>query len=407
MNVLSTNKNLLLSELRTLVKWKKSKAFYAEKLGISVKEVGKLLKSLKCQGQIPEDEYRRLEENVEEGTATLTFSLDKEIQSLEELILYGKIDTTKWKITKYVQNYWGNKTNPHWQVKAWLSPITQDEIFSEKFIEFLSNYKPSASPIQRDLPKFTNKTALILNKQDAHYNKFDIFGDNDMEKRFKLIENRLDLMMMKASLTSDVDEIIYIVGSDAFNSEWTKTTVKGTPQENISTYEDAFEQICSHEVRCINNLINNANRVRVIYIPGNHDEYVGWHLIKWLKAFFRLIPNIIFDTVNNERKYVRYYNTALMFNHGDELKPKQLAEKFPMEFRAEWSLCEHFYIFVGDKHSEDMKDISGIKFFQILPLSNARSKWDNKKGHTCTKAEMTGFVISATHGMSDIYKEIL
>jgi UDP-2,3-diacylglucosamine pyrophosphatase LpxH len=404
---LSTSKNLLLSELRTLVKWKKSKAFYAEKLGISLKEVSNLLKQLKDSKQITPEEYRRLEEDIEEGKATLTFSCDKEIKSLDELIIYGKIDTTKWKVTKYVQNYWGSTKNPHWQVKAWLAPITKDENFSEKFIEFLKNYRYSAGFANRTVPKFTNKTALILNKQDAHYNKFDIFGDNDIEERFRTIEARLDLMITKASLTSSVDTIIYIVGSDAFNAEWTKTTTKGTPQESLSTYEDAFEQICTHEVRCIENLINNASEIKVVYVPGNHDEYVGWHLIKWLKTYFRSVPSITFDTVNNERKYIRYHNTALMFNHGDELKPKQLAEKFPMEFKAEWSLCDHFYVFIGDKHHEDMKDISGIKFFQIPPLSNAKSKWDNKKGHTCTKAEMTGFVISETHGMSDIYKEIL
>ena len=404
---MNTTYNSTLAELKSLVKWKKSKAFYAEKLGISTEEVSKLLKQLKSTNHISEDEYRRLEEDVEGGKATLSFSHDREIKNLEELIEYGKIDITKWKVAKYVQNYWGNQSNPHWQVKAWLIPITKDEDFSDKFTEFLEKYRPSANLPRRRVPKFENKSALILNKQDAHYNKLDVFGDNDIQERFRVIEARLDLMVTKASLTSQVDKIIYIIGSDAFNSEWTNMTTKGTPQQNIHSYEESFEKICDHEVRCIDNLINHSTSIEVVYLPGNHDEYVGWHLIKWLKVYFRNIPSITFDTINDERKYIRYNNTALMFNHGDALKPKQLAEKFPMEFRKEWSLCEHFYIFVGDKHHEKMQEISGIKFFQIPSLSKAKSKWDNKNGHTCSKAEMTGFVITENNGMSDIYKENL
>lgn len=78
-----------------------------------------------------------------------------------------------------------------------------------------------------------------------------------------------------------------------------------------------------------------------------------------------------------------------------------------MEFKEEWSNCDYYYSFVGDKHHEMSKDIHGIKFYQIPQLSNAKSYWDDKQGHTSSKAEMTAFVITSTQGLTDIYKEIL
>ncbi len=94
-----------------------------------------------------------------------------------------------------------------------------------------------------------------------------------------------------------------------------------------------------------------------------------------------------------------------MFNHGDAIKPEKLASIFPMEFKNKWSLCDNFYIFTGDKHHELSKDFMGIKFYQLPALSRAKSSWDDKQGHTCSKAELTAFVIDQSDGMTDIIKQ--
>lgn len=96
-----------------------------------------------------------------------------------------------------------------------------------------------------------------------------------------------------------------------------------------------------------------------------------------------------------------------MLNHGDAIKPKDLAGKFPMEFKLGWSDCEHFVIITGDKHHELSLDIHGIRFYQVPQLSGAISKWDDKQGYTVGKPEMQAFVVSIDNGITDIYKEIL
>ena len=381
----------LLTQLQQLLSWKKSKKFYAEKLDITEAEVDELLKEIKAQQSI----------QVE------TANYINEIKSLDELIVKSKIDTEVWEITKYVQNYWGNSGTPHWQVKAWMSKKSTEQLFQNSFIEFLKEYKPTAKDV--DGPVYDSKKSpgcLVINKQDSHLNKFDIDGNNNIHDRFDSILNKVKVIVDQAHLSNYVDTIFYIIGSDEFNSEFTGTTTKGTPQQNIDTYHNSFENICEHEIKMIIMLLQKTDNLQVVYVAGNHDEFVGWHMITWLAAYFKDSSRVRFDCSPKYRKYVSYGETALMFNHGDAIKPAKLASIFPIEYREKWSAHQNFYIFTGDKHHELSIDFGGIKFYQIPAFSNAKSSWDEKNGYTTSKAEVTGFLIDFEQGMTNIFKQI-
>lgn len=401
-----TNHDRLLKKLKTMLKWKQSAKFYAKRLGTTEENVKQLLREIKGLPKIQINKSFTKDENFKKGTSEISFKTENEIKSLEELIEKCEIDTSVWEVSRYVQNYWGNKTNPHWQVKAWLTRRTKEHEFKESFIEFLENYIPS----YKKIPSPTNLNSpacLILNKQDAHLDKYDIGGDNDFGKRSLAIFSRINIILHQCSLSNRLENITYITGSDVFNSEFMKTTTKGTPQTNILEFHESFENVCQHEIDVINLLLSKGDSVDVIYVPGNHDEYVGWHLVKWLEAYYRKERRITFDCSPGYKKYVSYGNTAMMFNHGDAIKPEKLAGIFPMEFKENWSKHSNFYIFTGDKHHEVSKDFNGIKFYQIPAFSKSRSKWDDKQGHVASKGEVTGFLIDRNNGMTNILKQHL
>ena len=416
---MSENQSLL-NQLEQMLHWKKSKKFYAEKLQITEDEVDELIKELKGSenaredaeignyiGEL-EDKIVRFIEDVQKGTGELVLNSKEEIKSLDELIQKCKIDTDKWEITKYVQNYWGNSENPHYQVKAWLGKKKNEQVFQDSFVDFLSNYVPVFEESSSKKTKTGQPdAALVINKQDAHYNKLDVDGNNNIDERFRRVEYRVETILSQASLSNTLEKVIYVIGSDEFNSEFTNTTTKGTPQQNIQDYHKSFEAICNHEVSMISLLLDYAHDVEVMYVAGNHDEYVGWHLINWLKTYFRNIDRLTFDCSPKYRKYVSYGVAAMMFNHGDAIKPAKLAGIFPMEYKNEWSNHEVYYIFTGDKHHELSQDFNGIKFYQIPAFSNANSKWDDKNGYTSTKGEVTGFLIDRHDGMTNIFKQYL
>lgn len=407
----------IVNELEKIIHWKKTIKFYSDRFGVSDEVIRDALKQVRNKKieQIMNDHDEfiqegvllKISEDIEKGTGEVTFNSDNEIKTLDELIQKCNIDTNKWEITKYVQNYWGSGTNPHWQVKAWLSVKKEEGEFQNKFLEFLKDYKSDyvKSGKEESLIDYVKKICLILPKQDSHLNKYDINGENDILDRFLTIEKSVLNMVGKAAGGRVIEEIVYIVGSDQFNSEWTSQTTKGTPQQNILPYQESFKLICNHEIKIINDLLKYSEKVKVIYIPGNHDEYVGWHLIHFLESYFAGEENIEFDSFTNNTKYHKYGNSAIMLNHGDAIKPKELAHKFPIGFKKEWSSCEHYYIMTGDKHHELSLDIHGIKFYQIPQLSKATSKWDDKQGYIDSKAEATAFVITKDNGISDIYKD--
>jgi len=329
---------------------------------------------------------------------------EQQIKTLDELIQKTNIDLNVFKIVKWVQNFWNNM----YQVKVWLAPISKTEDFTNKFISFLSTYHPT-SPIivPPTTTRLIQSASLIINRQDAHYNKQDIGNNNWLQLHFLNIENAIISHLDKALLTNNLDVIYYVIGSDQFNSEWTLATTKGTPQQNNDSYHNSFNDICEHEVKIITTMLKKAHNVHILYVPGNHDEYVGWHLIKWLTAYFRNDPRLSFDITPNYRKYVKYNSNGIMFNHGDAIKPEKLASLFPIEFKKHWSDCENYYIFTGDKHHQFSKDINGIQFFQLPACSDAVSKWDDKNGYVTSKAELVSFVINKYTGLTDTYRTIV
>jgi hypothetical protein len=409
-----------LEQLQQMLHWKKSKKYYAEKLGITEDEVDELLTDIRKADVIEteaelgnyiadlEDTVVKFTEDLIKGTGEVVANLSEEVKSLEDLIEKCKIDTEKWEITKYVQNYWGNGNTPHWQVKAWLGKKSTEQVFQDAFVDFLSSYKPVSQEVMS--PKWEGNKCpamLVINKQDSHLNKYDIDGNNDITDRLANIMYKVEMIANQAQLSNNLEQITYILGSDEFNSEFTGMTTKGTPQTNTHTYQTSFEYICGHEVLMITMLLQYAENVNVVYVAGNHDEYVGWHMVNWLQTYFRNTERLTFDCSPKYRKYVSYGTSALMFNHGDAIKPAKLAALFPIEFREGWSFHSNFYIFTGDKHHEVSHDFNGIKFYQIPAFSNAKSLWDDKNGHTMSKAEVTGFLIEQGSGMTNIFKQYL
>jgi hypothetical protein len=416
---MSENQSLL-QQLEEILHWKKSKKFYADKLGITELEVDELLNALRNQEKSEEDAevgnyiaelenvIIKFTEDISKGTGEVVANFSEEVKSLDELIEKCHIDTDKWEITKYVQNFWGNGTNPHWQVKAWLGKKSTEQVFQDSFVDFLASYQPVSQEVMS--PKFVPEKPngmLVINKQDSHLNKWDVDGDNDIASRMAKIMYKVDVIATQAQLSNNLEEITYIIGSDEFNSEYTNATTKGTPQQNTHTYHTSFEYICNHEVLMITMLLQHAKHVNVVYVAGNHDEFVGWHMVNWLQTYFRNTDRLTIDDSPKYRKYVSYGNSALMFNHGDAIKPAKLAGLFPIEYRDQWSFHHNFYIFTGDKHHEVSHDFNGIKFYQIPAFSNAKSLWDDKNGHTMSKGEVTAFLIDQAEGMTNIFKQYL
>lgn len=404
-------------ELEQSLHFQEGSAYYAKKLNIPERDVARILKLLrkkqrkatrlqkvKGEGISPYN----LRENLEKGTAEMSFHSMTEIKTLDELISLCKIDTRVWEITRYVQNYWGNRHDPRWQVKAYMKKKPVENIFIDSFTGFLATYKPTAERIEPPVIEENKPGAcLLIDKQDAHLNRFDIHGSNDIHERLEKIEAKVALVVNQATLSHNLERLIYVIGSDAFNSEFTNMTTRGTPQENILSYDQAYTLVCDHEVKTIRMFLENSMQVDVMFIPGNHDRYAGWHMVNWLKMYFRDEPRVAVDETPDFRKYASYGKSAMMFNHGDKTNHQKLAGIFPQEFRKGWSDHEIFYAFTGDKHVERSEIINGIKFYRVAAFTTTRSEWEHHNGYIDSLGEASGFLIDKNTGITNIFKHYI
>lgn len=369
------------------------------------------------------------------GECEMSGLVPERVKTLDDLIRICKIDTTIWEIVSWECNKWevgrkekvvewqtekgvsSGKVNdtgriyvePLFQVKCKLQKLSAKSTFQKEFKAFLADYIPVVPLYSRITPDYDKeKSILVLPKQDAHFNRVDFKGKNDIQARFNLIEEKTMEILTEASALNQLDKITYIVGSDQFNSEFNGLTTGGTPQQNLLSYREAFKLICNHEITVIENLINHCNHLELLFVPGNHDAYAGWHLINWLECYYRGYKGITVTEGDPEdpRKYERYSNTGIMYDHGAKLNGKELAQRFPMEFKHEWSNCKYFYIFSGDKHHELSLDVQGIKYYRVPALTPTKSAWEHKSGYI-TPGEMQAFLIRENKGLTNMYSRML
>lgn len=394
----------LINELRELLNQKKSKEYYARRLNISVGRVNDLLDEIR--GVKEEDDVDPLSNsskrlNLDKGELEVNTFYDHE-PSPEEVMIDHKIDETKWKLSAY----WSKAKGKGWQVSALFRKLEGQANLQEQFIDFLKDYKPQAKALPNS--KYTKQdylgACLIINPTDAHYNKFDRRGNNNIEERFANSIEKIKTILDRASACNNLEKVIYCTSGDMFNSEHDNNTTHGTPQQNILTHNEGFEAICNNEVNVINLISQYTSDVEVIHIPSNHDFYMSWYMVKWLEAYFRESKNITVDSTDKYSKYRKYSNTAICLNHGYKVKPEKLAANFPIEFKEHWSECDNYVILVGDLHCDLSKEINGIQFYRLAQASNSISKWDEENGYTLSKGVISGFLIETDKGITNIIK---
>ncbi len=389
----------------------------AKEFNVSTEYIRSINRRLRNKGLVPEtftltnntgthttSSYEYKETRKPDGAIEIVDTVDRKLTDSELFERYGRKEE-EWKISMV----WFKDTQNGFKLSVCFIPLKKNqEIFNyqAKFLNYLDKVKP-VSYIQKTV-KSQGKTnsCLVLPNQDKHLNKFDIDGNNDIDYRFNRLETLIVDVVEKALTNTNLTKVIYIIGSDQFNSEWTGKTTKGTDQQNILDYNTSFEKICDFEIKMITYLAQNASSVEVVLLNGNHDVYAGWHLAHFLKAYFaKQVGKLWVHTEMDNTKVLSYGNSLMLFNHGDEMKFKDLASKFPIIAKNRWSFADNYYVFTGDKHFETASDINGIKCYQVPQLSNSKSNWDDKKGYITPTAEMVTFLIDEKEGLTDTYRK--
>jgi hypothetical protein len=235
----------LLNELKSLLKRKRSKQWYAEQLKITLSEVNELLKEMRGKNVDEGEQFldsepthsKEFEQALrkvsnDKGTIESTITLDFEPKSDIELAELHKIDLEKYIIT----NYWskvlptGKFTSSIFSKRKGPEDYTADD-----FSKFLENYKSNYIPISS--PKLDNDKSLVdieLSLSDYHLGKRYVDGDNDPETRATRFVHIAEALTHKVRSVYDINKVVFPISNDFFHTDnYQNTTTNGTPQDII------------------------------------------------------------------------------------------------------------------------------------------------------------------------------
>ena len=174
------------------------------------------------------------------------------------------------------------------------------------------------------------------------------------------------------------DRIVIPLGQDLFHNDSIANgqTTKGTSIERVDM-KRAIKECRQFMCAIIDTALDNANEVRVLYSPGNHDRSISWMFTQILLE--RYGDKIVDDSLEY-RKVFTYGRNAIMVTHGDSkmATPRTLAQIFPIGFPSEFANAVIREVHAGHLHHEAEADIHGV-MVRRLSTGGITDEWSDRE----------------------------
>ena len=173
-------------------------------------------------------------------------------------------------------------------------------------------------------------------------------------------------------------KIVIPFGQDFFHNDSIVKgqTTKGTNIEKVDMTR-AVKEGQTFLYTIVDTAIENADEVKVLYTPGNHDLSISWMFVQVLLE--RYGPKIVDDSLEY-RKVFTYGKNSIMVTHGDskQASSKNLAQIFPVSFPEEFANASVREVHAGHLHREGEADIYGV-MVRRLSSGNITDGWSDKE----------------------------
>ena len=384
---MSENQSLLY-RLEELLTQKKSKKFYAEKLGISEFEVNELMRELKEKDTEPTVNYTgERKVNIERGTMESTIVTDYEPKDDIELAKLHKINLDKYVIT----NYWSKMLPSGKFTSSVFSKKKEAKDYSpEDFARFLQNYKPNNVSITKvDHTNSKDYVDVEISISDFHLAKRTVDGDNDPTTRALRYYEVAQSLIKKVEANYNVNTVVLPISNDFFHTDnYQHQTTNGTPQDTIMDYADEYEVGFALLVDTINMLRQHSSTVHVVLVQGNHDRTKSFYLAHALDVYFSDALDVEFMREHSVVKGLTLGNTFIGWHHGN-CKIEDLPLLFATHPKYSHQFGDAVYreVHTGDKHHYMAKEVKGVRIQQMPSLSGT-DRWhlDNNYVHSVRAA---------------------
>lgn len=375
-----------LSKLQALLKHKKSKKYYCEKLQITEEYLEELLEELRKEEtheslEDLEQHEKTTEINNDKGTLKSIMILSYEPKDDLELAKLHKIDLNKYKIS----NYW-SKVKPDGKfTSSVLASLKKPVDYNpEDFTKFLKDWKPL-----KEVPQFyhwnkaNEPVDVELNIADFHFAKKTIQKDTPDTKTFDYY-NTVNDLVHKITSNYNINKLVFPISNDFFHSDgYNNTTTHGTPQDVSMWYDEEYERGFEILANTIKLLITKCKELEIILVQGNHDVTKGFYVAHALEVLFKEVKKVKFQRQHSRIKHTVLGNTFIGYHHGNACKLDQLPILFATtpNMSLDFGKAKYREIHTGDKHHYLAKEItgSGVKI-QQMPSLSGHDRWHVENG---------------------------
>jgi hypothetical protein len=399
-----------------------SYAKIAEQMGLSKRSVEskwKRMNSEQDKTPVPTDES--FEKTETEDCAVIT-SKSSTVRTLAGALETANVDLSIWEVEKHTINKWDcvgrveskEVSYKHWkrqlaavelwQVKVWLRRKVPKVI--EEGVKLFLSQIPAHKYV---LPKFEHHSdpyLLEVSIWDHHFGKLawgrETGQNYDLKIAETLYSNAAHELIEKAR-GFNLERIVVPIGQDFFHVDGpNNTTTAGTPQDVDGRLAKIFATGQKALINLIDLLMGIAP-VHILWVPGNHDWYTSWYLIKVIEAHYRMTPSVTIDAGEMPRKHIEYGCNLLAYTHGNEEKhaslPAIMAGAWPQAWarttHREWKIG-HFHK-VKETHYSSAETIDGV-LVRVLPSLCGTDSWHFKKGYVGGMRAAQAFLYSQKNG---------
>jgi len=344
--------------------------------------------------------------NIKGDKATVEVKGASDIRTVEELLAYADIDLAEWAVAKQSVNVWDGK----YQVKAELARKKQENNLKqiiEELREDALNFAPNIDKI--NYKSDPNGLLLEICAFDLHLGKLgwqpSDGGDWDITIAKQVFKNAVVELLEKARKLGNISKICFPIGNDYLTCDNSANTTHAlTPQSVDSRFPKVFKEGRKLLVWAIDYLKQFAP-VDVVYVVSNHDTDSMFHLADALECWYRNDENVNIENSPAPRKYYRFKNNLIIYDHGDKVKFEKLPTVASVEY-PEWSLVKNREFHVGHIHHEKSYRLENADHnsavIRVIPALSGSDYYHNSHGYVGAKQRAQAFVWHPENGLETI-----
>lgn len=205
----------------------------------------------------------------------------------------------------------------------------------------------------------------------------------------------IDVMKLLVSSAPPADTANIVCLGDLTHADNFQATTRASG--NRLDVDSRYPKVVRTALRTVRSLIHlaaqNHKKVRLVLVPGNHDEHTSVALAEAFAMHFEGDSRIEVDNSGSPDKFFVWGKTLSMYTHGHRMRGRMQAK---LSKHPAWSSTTEHHVKHGHIHHNHKQEIGNcyLETFEVLPPADA---WHAGEGYAAGRS-MTRITYDLEHG---------